>query len=32
MNIETYLKKKDIKKENTEKTDNTIYLKKRNKD
>ena len=31
-NIETYLKKKDIKKENTEKTDNTIYLKKRNKD
>ena len=30
--IETYLKKKKIKKENMEKTDTTIYLKKRNKD
>ena len=32
INTETYLKKKKIKRENVEKTDATICLKKRNKD
>ena len=32
INIETYIKKKNIKRENTEKTDNTICLKKKSKD